>query len=168
MSHRSRQAKFANGDLILSLSQFLLLAKRPLKMTLATKRVKINLKTVILLPWSTDCKIIKTSLNFSGPDPSVPEGTKSIFEMLQRREFCSTNPHGKWSFLNNVILFWPFELAYMFSNLYYIGGSYSLISFSDCSFIKDYKNLILRHNIFKASYLPNTVKPQVATMSNVI
>ena len=25
----------------------------------------------------------------------IPEGTKVIFEMLQRREFCSTNPFGE-------------------------------------------------------------------------
>ena len=30
----------------------------------------------------------------SGSSPSIPDGTKVVFEMLQRREFCSTNPNG--------------------------------------------------------------------------
>jgi hypothetical protein len=42
--HRFRQAKFANGRLILSLSQFLILPQLPHEMKLASKIVKIDSK----------------------------------------------------------------------------------------------------------------------------
>jgi hypothetical protein len=47
---RFRQAKFAHGGSILSSSQFLLLHQQPLKMTLAIKVVKIDLKIIIWQP----------------------------------------------------------------------------------------------------------------------
>jgi hypothetical protein len=45
--HRFRQAKFYNGDLILSLSQFLLLHQLPLKMKLAIKWSKSILNNML-------------------------------------------------------------------------------------------------------------------------
>ncbi len=54
--HRFMQAKIAYGGSILSSSQFLLLSSGPLKLTLTIKVVKIDSKTVILLPWSKSMK----------------------------------------------------------------------------------------------------------------
>jgi hypothetical protein len=45
-----RQAKSANGGLILSPSQFLILSQLPQKMKLASKVVKVDSKIIILLP----------------------------------------------------------------------------------------------------------------------
>jgi hypothetical protein len=47
--YRFRQAKFANGGLILSSSQFLLLPQLPQKKKLALKVVKIDLKIILSL-----------------------------------------------------------------------------------------------------------------------
>jgi hypothetical protein len=44
------KAKSANGGLILSLSQFLILPQLPQKIKLASKVVKIDSKIIILLP----------------------------------------------------------------------------------------------------------------------
>jgi hypothetical protein len=48
--HQFRQAEFANGGSILSLSQFLLLLELPLKTMFAIKVVKIDWKIIISLP----------------------------------------------------------------------------------------------------------------------
>jgi hypothetical protein len=48
--HQFRQAKFAYGDLILSLSQFLPLPQLPQKMELASKVVKVDSKKIVSLP----------------------------------------------------------------------------------------------------------------------
>jgi hypothetical protein len=45
-----RQAKSANGGLILRSSQFLILPQLPQKMMLASKGVKVDSKIIILLP----------------------------------------------------------------------------------------------------------------------
>jgi hypothetical protein len=45
-----RQAKSANGVLILSSNQFLILPQLPQKMKLASKVVKVGLKIIISLP----------------------------------------------------------------------------------------------------------------------
>jgi hypothetical protein len=50
MFHQFRKAKFAYGGLILSSSQFLLLPQLPLKMELASKVVKVDLKIIVSLP----------------------------------------------------------------------------------------------------------------------
>jgi hypothetical protein len=55
--HRYRQAKFAYGSLILSLSQFLLLPQQPVKMMPTSKVVKIDLKIIILLPCFKSVKL---------------------------------------------------------------------------------------------------------------
>ncbi len=47
---------FDNGGSTLRVSKLLLLHQRPLKMTLAIKVVKINLKIIILLPQSKSVK----------------------------------------------------------------------------------------------------------------
>jgi hypothetical protein len=48
--HQFRQAKFAYGGSILSLSQFLLLPQLPQKMEPASKVVKVDSKIIALLP----------------------------------------------------------------------------------------------------------------------
>ncbi len=60
--HRFRQAKFAYGGLILSSSQFTLLPQRSLKMILALKVDKIDLKIIILIPLSVKQTVINKSL----------------------------------------------------------------------------------------------------------
>jgi hypothetical protein len=54
--HPFMQDKLAYGSSVLSLSQFWLLPKWPIKTLLATKVVKIDLKIIILLPWSKSVK----------------------------------------------------------------------------------------------------------------
>ncbi len=56
--HRFRQAKFAYGGSILSLSQFLLLPELPLKMKLASKVVKINSNIILSPQRSKSTKLI--------------------------------------------------------------------------------------------------------------
>ncbi len=63
--HRFRQAKFAYGSLILSLSKFLLLPQGPIKMTLDIKGVKFDLKIIIWLPWSKFVEHTLSSSHFS-------------------------------------------------------------------------------------------------------
>jgi hypothetical protein len=52
-----RQAKFANGGLILSLSQFSILPQLPQKMKLVSKEVKIDPKIIVSLLSSKSLKL---------------------------------------------------------------------------------------------------------------
>jgi hypothetical protein len=57
--HGFGQVKFADGGLILGLSQFKELPQLPLEMTLNLKKLKIDSKTIILLHKSKSHCIIK-------------------------------------------------------------------------------------------------------------
>jgi hypothetical protein len=59
--HRFRQANFANGGLILSLSHFLILPRLPQKLSSLQKVVKIDSKIIISLPRSKSVKLTQVT-----------------------------------------------------------------------------------------------------------